>query len=123
MDNKEKLIEFLISEYNNENSNKIRISKDDIEKLNIPENIAAKILLSLQEDGLITARPRSAHKDFRAFWDIMINVNCLEYFNRKKQEKVANRREFIRTYIPVIISFIALAVSICSLLLNLYKLS
>lgn len=123
MDNKEKLIKFLISEYNNDRSDQIRISKDDIKKLNIPENIAIKILLSLQEDGLITAKPKSPHKDFSAFWDITINTKCLEYFNNKKQRKIINKREFVRTYIPIIISSIALAVSICSLLLNLYKLS
>ncbi len=122
MDNREKLIEFLISEYDNENSNKIRISKDDIEKLNIPENIAVKILLSLQEDDLIVAKPESLHKNFSACWNIVLKQKCLNYFLDKKQMRIADRREFIRTYVPIIISSIALAVSICSLLLSLHNL-
>lgn len=123
MNNKEKVIQLLINEFNNSNSNPIKIDRNDISVLQIPEKEIIKILNTLHEDGLIIAKPRSPHKDFSLYWKITTRTECLEYFNNKKRAKTTNRRDWIRTYIPIIISFISLLISIAALIISIIKLS
>ena len=123
MNNKEKVIQLLTNEYNNGNSNPIQIDKNDIGVLQIPEKEIIKILNTLHEDGLIIAKPRSPHKDFSSYWKITVKSECLEYFNNKKQVKIANKRDWIKTYIPIIISSLSLIISIAALVISIIKLS
>ena len=88
MNNKEKIIQFLINKYNDSNSNPIKIDRTDISILQIPEKEIIKILNTLHEDGLIIAKPRSPHKDFSLYWEITIKTECLEYFNNKNVPKL-----------------------------------
>lgn len=101
MNNKEKVIQLLINEFNNSNSNPIKIDRNDISVLQISEKEIIKILNTLHEDGLIIAKPRSPHKDFSLYWEITVRTKCLEYFNNKKHAKTINRRDWIRTYVPI----------------------
>ena len=119
MNNKEKVIQLLINEYNNSNSNPIKIDRTDIGILQIPEQEICKTLLTLSEDGVIIAKPRSPHKDFSLYWEITIKSECLEYFNNK----IANKRDWIKTYIPIIISSLSLVISIAALVISIIKLS
>lgn len=123
MSNKELVIQFLIDIYNNGNSNTIQIDRDSIKSLPLSEKEVIKILQTLDSDNLIIAKPKSPHKDFSIYWEITLNSNCLEYFNIKKMNKVSNRRDWIRTYVPIAISIFSLIVSIISLLISLYTLS
>lgn len=123
MNNKEKVIQLLINEFNNSNSNPIKIDRNDIGILQIPEKEIIKILNTLHEDGLIIAKPRSPHKDFSSYWEITVKSECLEYFNNKKQVKIANKRDWIKTYIPIIISSLSLIISIAALVISIIKLS
>ena len=121
MNNKEKVIQLLINEFNNSNSNPIKIEKNDISVLQIPEKEIIKILNTLHEDDLIVAKPKSPHKDFSLYWEITVRTECLEYFNNKKRAKTTNRRDWIRTYISVfalIISIMSMIISLLSLLLK-----
>ena len=96
MDNKEKIIQLLINKYYDSNSNPIKIDRNDICVLQIPEQEICKTLLTLSEDGVIIAKPRSPHKDFSLYWEITIKSECLEYFTNKKQAKIANKRDWIK---------------------------
>lgn len=123
MDNKEKIIQLLINKYYDSNSNPIKIDRTDIGILQIPEQEICKTLLTLSEDGVIIAKPRSPHKDFSLYWEITIKSECLEYFTNKKQVKIANKRDWIKTYIPIIISSFSLVISIAALVISIIKLS
>ena len=123
MNNKEKVIQLLINEFNNSNSNPIQIDRNDIGILQISEKEIIKILNTLHEDGMIIAKPRSPHKDFSLYWEITIKTECLEYFNNKKRAQTTNRRDWIRTYIPIIISSVSLLISIAALIISIIKLS
>lgn len=123
MNTKEQIIRFLIIEYNNQKSNPIIIDKNDIHGLQLTEDEIVKILMTLNAEGLIIAEPRSPHKDFSLYWEIALNKECLKYFEFKKKNRIANRRDWIKTYIPITISFSALIISIISLLVSLYRLS
>ena len=50
MNNKEKVIQLLINEFNNSNSNPIKIDRNDISILQIPEKEIIKIFNTLHED-------------------------------------------------------------------------
>lgn len=117
MNNKEKIIQFLINKYNDSNSNPIKIDRTDISILQIPEKEIIKIRNTLHEDGLIIAKPRSPHKDFSLYWEITIKTECLEYFNNKKRAKTTNRRDWIRTYVPITLSFSSIIISIIALII------
>ena len=123
MDNKEKIIQLLINNYYDSNSNPIKIDRTDIGILQIPEQEICKTLLTLSEDGVIIAKPRSPHKDFSLYWEITIKSECLEYFTNKKQVKIANKRDWIKTYIPIITSSLSLVISIAALVISIIKLS
>jgi len=123
MDNKEKIIQLLINKYYDSNSNPIKIDRTDIGILQIPEQAICKTLLTLSEDGVIIAKPRSPHKDFSLYWEITIKSECLEYFTNKKQVKIANKRDWIKTYIPIITSSLSLVISIAALVISIIKLS
>lgn len=123
MDNKEKIIQLLINKYYDSNSNPIKIDRNDICVLQIPEQEICKTLLTLSEDGVIIAKPRSPHKDFSLYWEITIKSECLEYFTNKKQVKIANKRDWIKTYIPIITSSLSLVISIAALVISIIKLS
>ena len=123
MDNKEKIIQLLINKYYDSNSNPIKIDRTDIGILQIPEQEICKTLLTLIEDGVIIAKPRSPHKDFSLYWEITIKSECLEYFTNKKQVKIANKRDWIKTYIPIITSSLSLVISLAALVISIIKLS
>ena len=101
----------------------IKIDRTDIGILQIPEQEICKTLLTLSEDGVIIAKPRSPHKDFSLYWEITIKSECLEYFTNKKQVKIANKRDWIKTYIPIITSSLSLVISIAALVISIIKLS
>lgn len=117
MNNKEKVIQLLINEFNSSNSNPIKIDRNDIGVLQIPEKEIIKILNTLHEDGLIIAKPKSPHKDFSLYWEITIRTECLEYFNNKKRAKTTNRRDWIRTYVPITLSIASIIISIIALII------
>lgn len=123
MNDKEKVIQFLINQYNNSNSNPIQIDRKDISVLQIPEIEIIKILNTLHEDHLITAKPKSPHKDFSAYWDIIVTYNCLNYFNKQKKERVLDKRDRTKTYIPIILSIISIIISVVSLVISIIKLT
>lgn len=119
MNNREKIIKFLNKEQKNNSSYTLRIDKNDISELHLPENEVINILLQLNDDGIIVAKPESPHKDFSACWKIHVKTECLEYFHNKKRNRINNRRDWIRTYIPIIISILSLTISIVSLAITL----
>lgn len=114
---KETIILHLISEYNKENitSNEIYFSQNDVKFIGLSEKEISKILLTLQEDGLLTVKTKSVHNDFSMPWKLALKSECIEYFEIKKNNNAINRREWIRTYIPITLSIIAIIISIISL--------
>lgn len=118
MDTKEQIIQLLIDKYSYKNSNPIRISNADFTGTNIPEKEAVKILHTLNADGLISAIPMSSDKNLSSFWNITLNSKCLNYFDTKHQQKVSNRRNWVQTYIPIIISIAALIISIIAIVIS-----
>lgn len=67
------------------------------------------ILNELESNGLINIKWFSPHHDNLTYAiDITILPDGRNYFKNKKEKKKTNKRESIKTYIPIIISLAAL---------------
>lgn len=111
MNNEEKVITFLLSEFNSSQTNVVSIGQNNVSEINLPEEEIIKSLFVLQEDGLISISRKSVNNDFSMFWDIALKSSCIHYFENKKKDKTYAIREFIKFAIPTIISIIALFVA------------
>ena len=116
---KETIIKYIISEYNKSRDKEINICKNDIESLNISEDEMIDIINTLHTEKLIKRNFMSPHKDLSAPCKIIVLDNCLKYFDNKKQIKIKNRREWISTYVPNILSIIAIIISIVAIIVSI----
>lgn len=119
----EKLMQFLISEYNkdNNNSNEISISATDIKDLELTENEASRTLLLLETSNYFTIKEKSTHNNFSRFWTVELNQFGTHYFDNKKEDKIEKRRksfEEFRAWITLIVAILAFGLSICALYLQ-----
>lgn len=108
MTKEEQLITFLLNKFKSSSTNKIIISKKDIQNINLTEQEIIQSIFLLQEDDILSIERKSVHNDFSMYWTVALKSKCVHYFDDKKDKSVADRREWVRTYIPIIISFIAL---------------
>ena len=115
------VIKCLNEKYKITNTNEIAISKNDCKSIGLEENEMSRILFTLQEDDFITIKRKSNHNDFSIYWSIILKSSCIHYFENKSQKIKINRREWIKTYIPIIISLIALIKSFSNELILLAK--
>ena len=95
---KNKIIEYLISEYNKSDTNIIKIYLNDINKMGLSQNEFSRIICVLNSSNLIDVT-MSYENSFISFWKIKILLPCIEYFDNQK----ANRNKFL---IPILISTI-----------------
>lgn len=119
----EKIIQFLISQYNkeNNNSNEIPIYKSDIEEIGITEAEASRTIQLLETSNLLKIKRKSIHNDFSMFWTVSINNFCIHYFDNKKENRTEKRRksfEEFRAWITLLISLLAFGLSIYALYLQ-----
>ena len=115
---KENIVKYIISEYNKSQDGVISICKNDIELLNISEDEMINIINTLHTEKLIKRNFMSPHKNLSAPCKITVLDSCLKYFDNKKQIKIKNRREWISTYVPNILSIIAIIISIIAIIVS-----
>ena len=76
-----------------------------------------KKLNELDNLGFITIRWYSLnHNNLNCAVDIIIKKDGINYFTNKKKNKISNKRDWIKTYIPITISAISLIISIIALI-------
>lgn len=81
-----------------------------------PSNINNKELIQIltyleQVDFIKIKWTGVIHKDLTAAVNITVLPDGVNYFSNKKRQKKTNRKEFIRLYIPIVISLLSLAKS------------
>lgn len=92
-----------------------------------PENIDDKkliqVLTSLEQINFIKIKWISIHHDNLNYAiDVTLLPDGSNYFDNKKEQSKSNRREWIKTYIPIIISLIALLKSFSTEITSILKL-
>lgn len=93
MTNEEILIKFLINEFIDSKTNKVSISKNDLEQIALTEQEIIKTIYLLQEDNLLEIKEKSVHDDLSRYWTVALKTSCIHYFENKKEKSVANKRE------------------------------
>lgn len=81
--------------------------KDVIQRLNELENLS---LIKIKWCG-------PHHDNLNLAIDVTILQDGVNYFTKKKKDKITNKRDWIKTYIPITISLISLIVSIAALII------
>ena len=113
MNTKERVIKFLLSKEREYNNNKLSVdvgrnSFFESEISDIGEDEFINQISILETEGLIKVNFRTAHRDLKYFITIDLLEPILNYFDNKKSKTKSNRREWVRTYLPITISGIAL---------------
>ncbi len=112
MNNKEKLIQILNKKFLESTNNSIYLYENNINELNIPEQEAVSILLTMQVDKFIKIIKRPSDNDFSWCWQIEILEPCVNYFDNKKANSSKNRNKLIAFLITTIIAIIGVIVTI-----------
>lgn len=108
MRNEEKVIKFLLNEFPNSTNNIVSVNKNDLPTIGLTEKETIQALYLLEDDGLIDIVKKSVHNNFSIVWKIHLNPSCIHYFADRKSKFASNRRDWIRTYLPLSISIISL---------------
>lgn len=112
----EKLIMFLNNKIKNSNNNKVSISRNDLTEIKLTEKEIIQTVYLLAADGLLEIVRKSVHDDLSTPCVLSLKLSCIHYFENKKRSKIISKREWVRTYIPVVLSAIAIILSIISLI-------
>lgn len=110
--NEEVLIQLFINKFETSKTNVVKISQKDIDNLNLSKDEVIRSIYILQEDDIINIKSRSVQNDFNIFWEIALKSNCIHYFEVKRENRNKNILDHFRFWLPVIISIIALILSI-----------
>lgn len=111
INNEEKIITFLNNKLLSSDTNQVSINKNDIETIGLTEQEIVQILFILQEKKYIEITRKSVHNNFSMSWHITLYDACINYFKNKKSQIKSNKREWVRTYLPITISLISLVKS------------
>lgn len=104
----EKILKYLLS-LKRDNQNRANISKGNYTLQDISENDFITCLYYFEQCNLINTYWYDTHKkDFGKSIRIELLPSALSYFDNKRVNKKSNRRDIIKTYIPIIISSISL---------------
>lgn len=98
----------MLAKYESSKTNIVSVSKNDIGTINLTEQEIIQTLYLLQEDGYVSIKEKSVHDDLGRYWNVALKSSCIHYFENKKENKISRKRDWIKTYIPIIISLIAL---------------
>ena len=113
MSTKERVIKFLLSKEREYSNNKLSVdvgrnSFANSEISDIGEDEFINQISILETEGLIKVNFRTAHRDLKYYITIDLLEPILNYFESKKSKSKLSRREWVRTYLPITISALAL---------------
>lgn len=116
MTNDEKLIKFLNDKFKSTNSNPVRINRHELPIIKLTEEETIQAIHSLAANNAIIIERISNDNDLSITCEVRLLQGCLGYFKTKRLSEISNHREKIRTYVPLILSGIAVIISLISLL-------
>lgn len=121
MTNDEKLIKFLNDKFKSTNSNPVRINRHELPIIKLTEGETIQAIHSLAANNAIIIERISNDNDLSITCEVRLLQGCLSYFKTKRRFKITDRREWIRTYIPITLSAIAIVISIIAIIVSIYS--
>lgn len=79
-----KLCKLFLDVYLSSKSNKIGISKEQLQNISVKEKDAARIITTWESDHLLKICRKSTDGLFSAFWSIEVNSLGIKYFEENK---------------------------------------
>lgn len=108
----ERILQHLISLPKNENNVVFIGNQMPTYPSNINDKELIQIFTYLEQVDFIKIKWTGVnHNDLTVAVDITLLPDGTNYFSNKKRQKKTNKREFIRLYIPIVISLLSLAKS------------
>ena len=121
MTNDEKLIKFLNNKFKSTNSNPVRINRYELPIIELTEEETVRAIHSLAANNTIIIERISNDNDLSITCEVKLLQGCLRYFEAKRRAEITDRREWIRTYIPITLSVIAIIISIIAIIVSVYS--
>lgn len=121
MTTEEKLIKFLNNKFKTAKTNKISINKYELSQIGLSEQEVIKSVYVLHQDKILEIKRMSIHNDLSTACEVLLCSECIHYFENRRKTLVDNRRNWVQTYIPNILSIIAVGISIIALLVGLCR--
>ena len=121
---KERVIKYLLEQERKYANNQLLVdvgrelfSNSDI--ADIGEEDFIKQISILETDGLIEVKFHAGHRNLKYGITVVLRPYIINYFNNKRKWEINYRNEWIKFWIPVSISIIAIVISAIALLLEL----
>lgn len=106
--NEEKVLRFLLNEYQSSKTTEVSIFRSDLETLEMKELDVTRAICALQADQKLIINTKSQHNDLSKFWKITLTSSGIYHFENKKEDVRHKAICVIAFIIPTIISIIAL---------------
>lgn len=106
--NEEKVLQILNDKIKDAKTNSIHVYKSDFSPLDMVEADITRSLYLLQASNMLVITKSSPKNDLSMPWTIALNSTGVHYFENKSKKYKTERRDQIKTYIPISISMLAL---------------
>lgn len=115
----EKVLDYIIKALNGKNTNQYHVYNTIVESIGVSEQEIIQSLYFLHSDNLIKIIKISPHNNFSCPCLIELTSSGFHYFDSKAEKSKEKRNNWIKFWIPVGISILALIISGITLLLKL----
>lgn len=116
--NEEKLLQYLINEYQNSVSPKIYIDNSNLQFLNMSEKDTIRAIYTLEADQKLIVNTKSQQENLGMPWRVTLTSSGIYHFDNKKEKQKEKRNNWIQFWIPVSLSIVAIIISIIAVVLD-----
>lgn len=110
--NEEKLLKYLINEYQNSATNKVCIYQSAVSEIDMNEKDVIRAIYTLEADQKLVINTKSQQENFGMPWRVTLTSSGIYHFNNKKEKQKEKRSQRLQFIIPVIISIVGAIASV-----------
>lgn len=104
--NEEKLLQYLINEYQNSTTNKVCIYQSGISEIDMTEKDTIRAIYTLEADQKLIINTKSQQENLGMPWRVTLTSSGIYHFANKKEKQKEKHSQRLQFIIPVIISII-----------------
>lgn len=116
--NEEKLLQYLINEYQNSTTNKVCIYQSAISEIDMTEKDTIRAIYTLEADQKLIINTKSQQENLGMPWRVTLTSSGIYHFDNKKEKQKEKRNNWIQFWIPVSLSIVAIIISIIAVVLD-----
>lgn len=104
--NEEKLLQYLINEYQNSKTNKVGIYQSALSEIDMDEKDIIRAIYTLEADQKLVINTKSQQENLGMPWRVTLTSSGIYYFDNIKEKQKEKRSQRLQFIIPVIISIV-----------------